>query len=156
MAEVEIKEVPPMTVMCHSFTGPYDQTQHKLAHLMGWLLRAGHPYSSTPFGLYYEDPARVPPDQLRAEVCAPIEEECEPGDDIERKDLPGVTVAAAIHRGPYEEVPQLYQEVFAWMAENGYEYAQGEPTREIFLTMYGEAEDAEEFVTEVQVPLKQD
>ena len=154
MPEVEIKEVPAMTVMSLPFSGPYDQTQDKLATLMSWLLRVGHPYSDTPFGLYYDDPSKVAPDALRAEVCLPIEEECQPEDEIQKKNLPAVTVAAAVHQGPPSGIAQVYKEVFGWIAENGYRYVEGGPTREVFLRVYGEADDPEQFLTEVQVPVE--
>ncbi len=155
MADVQIKEVRPMTALSHSFTGPYEQSPDKLAYLMSWLLRDGHPYSDTPRALFYDDPAKVAPDALRAEVVLPIEEECEGGDDIERKSLPGGLFACAIHEGPYETVRRTYQEIFDWIAESEYAYLDGEPVREIYLTMYGQVDDPEEFVTEVQVPVQE-
>lgn len=153
MAEVQTKDVKAMTVMSLPFTGSYEQTQDKLDELMSWLLRIGHPASGAPMGLYYDDPAKVAAEDLRAEVCVPIEETCEPDEAIRRKQLPAVTVACAIHQGPYHEIPQLYEEIFKWMAENGHTYDGTMPTREVFLKLYGEVTDPSEFVTEVQVPL---
>ncbi|MHC4480564.1 MAG: GyrI-like domain-containing protein [Planctomycetota bacterium] len=154
MAEIQVKEVEPMSVMSLAFTGSYEQTQDKLGTLASWLLRVGHPYSSSPLGLYYDNPAEVAQEELRAEACLPIAEECEAGDDTERKELPGATVAFAVHKGPYSQLRQLYEELFNWIRENGYRYVEGQPTRELFLKMYGEVDDPEEFVTEVQVPVE--
>jgi len=154
VSEVQIKELEPVTVMCLPFTGAYDQTRGKLELVMSWLLRVGHPYSAAPFALYYDDPAKVPAEELRAEVCLPIEEDCEGEDEIVRKDLPAVTVAFAVHTGPNAGVSQVYEQIFQWIGENGYSYVEGEPTREVFLTMYGQVEDPAEFVTEVQVPVQ--
>lgn len=153
MAEIQVKEVEAMTVMSLSFTGPYEQTHEKLDELMSWLLRVGHPHSSLPMALYYDDPAKVAPDELRAEVCLPIEEACEPGDSAERKELPAVTVAFAMHEGPYSGISQLYEEILNWSSENGYGRIEDLPTREIFHKMYGQTDNAEEYVTEVQVPV---
>ncbi|MCK4374518.1 MAG: GyrI-like domain-containing protein [Candidatus Brocadiae bacterium] len=154
MAEIQVKEVEPMTVMSLSFTGPYEQTREKLEGLMSWLLRIGHPYSAPPMGLYYDDPAKVAADALRAEVCLPIEEKCEPADEMERKELPGATVACAVHEGPFGELHQVYQQVFAWAEENGYRYVEGLPTREVFHVLPGQEEDPTHCVTEVQVPVE--
>ncbi len=155
MAEIQVKEVEPMTVMSLAFTGPYDQSSQKMEELMSWLLRVGHPYSAPPMGLYYDNPATAAPDALRAEVCLPIEEECEPGDDIERKEVPGATVACLTKEGTPAEVAALYPDIFAWMAENGYEYAEGEPTREIFVSMFEQVEETETMLVEIQVPVRQ-
>ncbi len=154
MPEIDVKEVPEMTVMSLPFTGSYDQTMERLGHLTGWLLRVGHPYSAPPRALYYEDPSKVAEDELRAEVCLPIEEECEPEAEFERKDLPAVTVVYAVHKGPYNEIPQLYEEIFDWIEENGYSYIEEMPTREVFLKMKGHVEDPADYVTEVQVPVE--
>jgi effector-binding domain-containing protein len=143
-----------MVAMSLPFTGSYDQTMKKLDHLMGWLLRVGHPYSETPRALYYDDPSKVPEDELRAEVCLPIEEECEPRDEFKRIELPAVTVAYATHEGPYSRIPQLYEEIFEWIRENGYRYIEDMPTREVFLKTYGQTDDPEQYVTEVQVPVE--
>lgn len=153
MAEVQIKEVKAMTVMSLPFTGSYNQTQDKLDELMSWLLRVGHPASGAPMGLYYDDPAKVAADDLRGEVCVPIDEPCEPAEEFRRKELPAVKAACASHQGPYHEVSRLYQEIFAWMAENGHKYDGTLPCREVFRKLYGEVKDPAEFITEVQVPL---
>jgi effector-binding domain-containing protein len=154
MLEVQVKEVEAMTVISLSFTGPYDQTQDKLEELMSSLLRAGHPFSQTPLALYYDDPAKVEADKLRAEVCLPIGEEYAPSDEGKRKELPGASVAYAVHQGPYREIPPVYESIFAWIGANGYRYVEGTPTREVFLKIYGEAEDPKDFVTEIQVPVE--
>lgn len=154
MPEVDVKEVPAMEVMSLPFTGSYDQTQDKLDHLFSWLLRVGHPHSSPPLGLYYDEPGKVPEEEQRAEVCMPIEEACEPEAEFERKELPEVTVAYAVHEGPYSGIPEVYEEIFDWIDDNGYEYIEDMPTREVFLTMYGHSDDPQEYVTEVQVPVQ--
>ena len=61
--------------------------------------------------------------------------------------------ACATHQGPYNEVPRLYEEIFAWMAENGQKYDGTTPCREVFRKLQGEVKDPAEFITEVQVPL---
>jgi effector-binding domain-containing protein len=154
MPEVQVKQVAPMTVISLSFTGPYEQTQDKLEALTSSLLRAGHPFSQPPMGLYHDDPSKVAADDLHAEVCLPIGEGYEPAEDAVRKELPGVTVAFALHQGPYSDVPHVYQAIFEWMQANGYRHAEGSPTREVFLKLYGEVSEPKDFLTEVQVPVE--
>lgn len=153
MSEVEVKELDAVEVMSLPFTGPYEQTQDYLDQLMSWLLRVGHPYSARPIGLYYHDPAKTNAEELRAEVCLPIQEACDGFEDVTRKTLPAVTVASVSHTGPYAGLHEVYSEVFDWMAQNGYRPVEGEPTREVFHRMRGQVDDPVEFVTEVQVPV---
>jgi effector-binding domain-containing protein len=154
MAEVQLKTVEPLTVMSMSFTGSYQQTGEKLDELLGWVLRAGHPWSGPPFGIYYDDPEKVPEDKLRAEVCVPMAEECEGDYEVQRKKLVGCEVACAVHQGPYDGLKGVYAEIFDWIGKNGYAYASELGCREVFRKIIGEVDTAEELVTEVQVPVK--
>ena len=154
MAEVQQKTVQPMIVLSIGFTGSYTQTSEKLDGLLGWVLRAGHPYAGPPMGIYYDDPERVPEEGLRAEVAVPIVEQCQPAEDVVRKELPGMEVASAVHVGPYDKAPAVYREIFAWMAENGYDHVVEMGTREIFHKVMGEVDTPDELVTEIQVPIQ--
>jgi len=155
MAEVQTKTIEPRNVMSLAFTGPFDQTGDMLDELIAWVLRAGHPYAGPPMAIYYDDPAKVNPEELRAEVALPIEEVCEGDLRFTRKRLPGCEVAYAVHTGPYSQIKPLYEEIFAWIAENGYRHVEGSGAREIFLTRPGEEGEGDEGpVTEVQVPVE--
>lgn len=154
MAEVELKTVDPQTVMSLSFEGSYAQTTDKLDKLMAWLLRAGHPYSGRPFAVYHDDPAEVAEDELTAEVCLPIAEECEPGADIERKTVEGGDFASIMHEGSYSELDETYDAVFEWLEENGYQMDEDKGTREIFEVLMGEVESEDELLTDVLVPVE--
>ena len=153
MAEIQIKNVPAISVMSLSYTGPYEQTSDRLDDLMAWMLRVGHPYSDFPLGLFYDDPVKVAADALRAEVCLPIQEECEGYEEVERKELPPVTVACMRFTGPYHDLSGVYQEVFAWMGENGYAYDEEAPCREVYVKLLGQVDESSQLVTEVQVPV---
>jgi AraC family transcriptional regulator len=154
MAEIQIKKVPAMDVMSLSFTGPYEQTGDRLDELMSWMLRAGHPYSDRPFGLFYDNPENVAADDLRGEVCLPIEEVCAGYEEVERKHLPAVTVASMVFKGAPENLSGVYEAIFTWAQENGYAPVEAEPCREVYHALYGEVEEPGELVTEVQVPVQ--
>jgi AraC family transcriptional regulator len=153
MAEVETKIVEAQTVASLSFTGPYDQTEDMMDELMGWLMRAGHPYSAPPFAIYYDDPDEVPDEELRAEVCLPLEERVRGDEEVDIKDAPSALMACATHEGPYEDIPDTYEKIFAWIEDNGRTFQEEMGTREVFLKQHGEVETEEELLTEVQVPI---
>lgn len=154
MAEIETKTIEPMAVMSLSFTGSYNQTAEKLDELVAWVLRAGRPYSGPPMAIYYDDPEKVAEADLRAEALVPMGEQCDGGDDIVRKELPGAEVATALHQGAYAGIGAVYKEIFGWIAENGYRYVEEAGTREIFHKVLGEVDAAAEFLTEIQVPIE--
>ena len=153
MAEVELKTIDPQTVMSLAFEGSYSQTTDRLDELMSWLLRVGHPYSDRPFAIYYDDPEEVPEDELRGEVCLPIEEACEPENDFERKTVPGGEFLCYVHEGPYSDLDDAYAEIFGWIEDNDYDFVEEMGTREVFHRMTGEVDSVDELVTEVQVPV---
>jgi len=156
MAEEDIKtkHVEPMSVVCKSFQGPYDQTEDVLDELMGWIMRVGHPFCAPPRAVYYDDPEEVPEDELRAEVCLPVAERVMGDDEVENKQLPETEVAYIMHEGPYDGIPAVYEELFSWIEENDYTFREGLGTREVFHKLYGEVETEEQLVTEVQVPIE--
>ena len=154
MAEVQLKTVKPMTVMSLSFTGPYNQSSDKRDELVAWLLRAGHPYSAPPLCIYYDDPAQVPEDKLRAETCVPVAERCDGDPVVQRKSLPGGQFACITHKGAYNAMRPIYDEIFQWMGANGYQYIQGAGVREMFHKVMGQVNTVDELVTEVQVPVE--
>ena len=154
MAEICTKVVPAQTVMSLPFTGAYEQTGERLDELMAWLLRAGHPHSGCPFCIYHDDPSKVAVEGLRAEVCLPIEEQCEGDYRVSRKSIAGGEFACTVHEGRYGELAKAYQEIFAWMAEHGYSHVEGAGTREVFLRLVGEADSDDLPITEVQVPIQ--
>lgn len=153
MAEVELKTIDPKTVMSLAFEGSYAQTTDRLDELMAWLLRVGHPFSDRPFAIYYDDPVEVPEEDLSAEVCLPIEEACEPAEGVKRKTVPGGEFACVLHEGPYSGLDDAYDEVFNWLEENSYEFAEEMGTREVFHRLSGEVESSDELLTEVQIPI---
>jgi len=154
MADVETKIVESTKVVSLSFTGPYDQTEDMMDELMGWLMRAGHPYCAPPFAIYYDDPDEVPEDDQRAEVCLPIAERVKGDEEVDVKTVQGAKMACAMHEGPYEGIPDTYEKIFAWIEEQGHTFEEELGTREVFLKQHGQVEDEADLVTEVQVPIE--
>jgi DNA gyrase inhibitor GyrI len=155
LADIQPKNIEPMTVVSLSFKGSYSQTREKLESLMSWLLRAGHPYSAPPMGLHYDDPAKVAEDDLRGEVCLAVEEHCEPNEEVELKELPGQEVASLVAE-PDADPASLYPQMWDWMSENGYSYVEGLPTRILyhFAVADSDNESADLVSIEVQVPIE--
>lgn len=68
--------------------------------------------------------------------------------------LPAGPAAQAFHRGRYDDIPAAYEAVFAWIHEHGLHRAG--PPRELYLTGPDTATSADDYLTEVVVPLRQD
>ena len=154
MSEVQTKTVETISVISLPFKGSYGQTGDRLDQLMSTAMRAGYPYSAPPMCIYYDDPAKVAEEELRAEVCLPMEEAYEGEGDIVRKTLRGTEVAYTMYEGEREGVVAVYQELFEWLCENGYRYREEQGCREIFHRLYGQVESPQECLSEVQVPVE--
>ncbi|WP_406601616.1 GyrI-like domain-containing protein [Lentzea miocenica] len=68
--------------------------------------------------------------------------------------LPSGPVAQTFHRGSYDTIPAAYEAVFAWIREHGLH--QAGPPRELYLTGPDTATSADDYLTEVVVPLRRD
>ncbi len=154
MTEPELKEIGPIAAITDSFTGPYNQTGAVIDEVIAWLLQTGHPYSGPPFAIYYDDPEKVDEKDLRAEVCLPVEENLEHTGKFERKHIEGGSFVAFPHQGPYDGIPEVYEKIFDWIEENGYEFLKEDGTREVFHKVMGEVESSDELLTEILVPVK--
>ena len=71
---------------------------------------------------------------------------------VKFKTLPAVKVASCVVYGGYEQMPEVYGAVIAWVKENGYE-----PDGAMFNIYHvspHETQDPDEFITEVCYPVK--
>ncbi len=153
MAEVIVKEIETIDVMSMAFTGPYEQAPERLHDLMAWLLRVGHPYSGAPVALFFDNPAEVPAEELRAEICLPIAEDCDGFEGIVRKELPGGPMACLRAEGIVGDWNALYAELFQWISENGHTMTEGRPCREVYVRCPGVHDDPSVAITEIHIPI---
>jgi AraC family transcriptional regulator len=74
-----------------------------------------------------------------------------PGDGIEALAIPAGRAVVAVHRGPYDSLPESYQQIEKWMREQGLTAA-GAPW-ESYLTDPGERPDPATWETEIVQPV---
>lgn len=103
-----------------------------------------------PFALFFDDPGRVPVDELRARVCLPVNERPGRLGELQYDILPRAMVVYARVPGAYPEVPRSYPALFSYLHELG--WSQGGPVRELYLVNPLDVSAHSELVTEVQIP----
>ena len=87
------------------------------------------------------------------EAAIPVMEDFDLPEPIEIRELPGEdAMASLVHKGPYETINEAYSALMTWCQSNGYELAG--PNREVYLTSPGDTKDPEEYVTELQQPVR--
>ena len=73
-------------------------------------------------------------------------------DSIKFEKLRPVEAACIYHKGSYEKLSDAYGYILKWIDENGYEIA--EPIRERYIDGMWNKEDVNEWLTEIQVPIR--
>jgi AraC family transcriptional regulator len=75
-----------------------------------------------------------------------------PGDGIETLTIPACRAAVAVHRGPYDGLPDSYQQIEKWLRDEGLSAAG--PPWETYLTDPGERPDPATWETEIVQPVR--
>ncbi len=145
------REVPAATVASISEQGPYGEMGNVTGELYGWLSSKGIEPVGLPFGIYYDDPNEVAPQDLRYKVCIPISQDIEGDERVTIETIPAITAATIIHKGPYSEVGSAWGKLATWVENKGYQF---EGTgREVYLND-PESTPEDELLTEIQIPIK--
>jgi effector-binding domain-containing protein len=100
-----------------------------------------------PFALFFDDPRRVPLDELRARACIPVTGLPERLGTLRYDVLPRAMVVYGRVQGQSASVPLAYPMLFDYLRRLGWQ--QAGPVREVYL---GKALHESEPVTEIQIP----
>lgn len=88
------------------------------------------------------------------EVAEPVVKRFEGNGKVKVYELARVNkMACLIHQGPFKTIPDTYIALSKWVKENGYEV--NGPAREIYHKGDWVTDNPEEYVTEIQFPLKE-
>jgi AraC family transcriptional regulator len=113
---------------------------------------AGTNFTGEVVGIYYDDPASVPADELRSQVGIVVPEGTVADSGYQVQEIPGQKVVYAILKGPYPEIAKEYPYMIRWIVEQGYHVAG--PVMELYLEA-GPDVPPEQLVTEVRIPIKE-
>jgi len=147
--EILTKSTEKMTICYLEHTGPYDQVGALFGQLGEYAAKKG--FAGEMVGIYYDDPATVPAEDLKSEIGVVVPEGFMPDSGYGVQDIPARKVVYAILKGPYAEIAKEYPYIMKWMEEKGYK--QSGPVTEIYLEV-GPDVPPEQLVTEVQFPIE--
>ncbi|MEO0079563.1 MAG: GyrI-like domain-containing protein [candidate division WOR-3 bacterium] len=120
-----VEKLDAMSYAAINSMGPYDGVGEAMKRLMSWTGTAKVQPSGAPFGLFYDDPAKVKPESLRWSVCVPVPDGTKPDKKagVEIKRLEPSEIAVTVHVGPSAGAGPTYAELAKWIAEQNLEVA---------------------------------
>jgi len=103
-------------------------------------------------GLSYDDPKVTPADEIRYDACLVTEAEITGEGEVGIQEIPGGKYATYLHKGPYSNLAQTYQEIYGtWLPQSGQE-PKHSPSIEVYHNSPEETQE-QDLLTEIQIPL---
>lgn len=115
--------------------------------IMAYLTGLGEMPAGTPFTAYYN----MDMENLDVEMGFPVTKPLPGKDAIEAGVIPPGKIAACMYKGAYSGMEQTYNELFKWIADNGYE--QTGVYYEYYFNSPAEVTE-EELLTRIVIPVK--
>ncbi len=145
-------KVTPFAYVCIPHQGPYSAVQDVIAALMAASQSQNIHPAGLMFGVYYNSPMEVKPEELVWEVGFPVTAQAVPEAPLVKKVWEYKEVARAIHVGPYDKVGDTIMKLGEWFVSQGYK--PDGPVFERYLDMNPNQTDPAKLRTEVWVPIK--
>jgi AraC family transcriptional regulator len=152
--KVAIKHIEPMRVAFMRHVGPYDQVGATWDKLMTFLGKEGLLGGECLFlGVCHDDPGVTPPEKLRYDACATVDERFTPAGDVGAQTIPGGDYAVMTHLGPYNKLGESYQALFGrWLPRSGRQL-RSDSCFEVYFNS-PENTEPEDLITDIYVPLE--
>lgn len=152
--DVILKELPAVIVASMRRVIPSYDAFNEIYPEMGAIMQKDNVRCAVPeycFTLYHDGEYKEK--DIDVEICQAVVAPAPDSEKVKYKRIEGVPVAACIiHKGPYNTIGMSYSAVNRWIEENGYEIV-GQP-RESYLDGIWNKENPEEWLTEIQVPVR--
>jgi AraC family transcriptional regulator len=119
--DITIRTLEPLRVAFVRHLGPYQECGGAWQALMAWAGQRGLlTKDAVCLGVGHDDPAVTEPARIRYDACIVVPDATPVAGGIGIQILPGGEHAVALHRGPYELLPAVYQEVIGrWIPSHG-------------------------------------
>ena len=155
MDEVTLRNIPAQRVLGIHRKGEFNLITPMMLVIFNYLEDNKIDITAPPIFLWHEkslneaerEDARGTAD---IEVVVPVAERVEDAGEIKCYKLPGATMAAILHRGPYDECRETYERLFAWLDEHSMPVIG--PIREVYLNDPSEI-PREDLLTQIYAPV---
>lgn len=142
----EIKHFPKTHVAYVTEMGQMGEAVKRgFDRLFAWLGAQNIQPLGPSIGIYYDDPAKVPAEKLRSELCVPVSGDVQASAPVQIKDIGDMQVATLVYQGE-QNIMTAYNQVYDWLHAEGYRDS-GAPME----TYY--SRPGEELRAEIAVPI---
>jgi effector-binding domain-containing protein len=148
--EIDLKKTEEQQVSYIFYTGPVEDMGELIGEIVDWMMAQNVEMSGPPYSAYYTSPAEVAPEDMQYEMGVPFTGDAIESGKVKIKNLPAQNVLSAIHKGPYQEVGQVYEVLMSRVIGEGYQMI-GAPM-EIYFNSPMEVPESE-LLTEIQFPV---
>ncbi len=149
--DISVKTVGATKCVFIAGQGNYSEIGPTFGKLFEWLIENDVRPIGPPFGIYYDNPEEVPPEECRYDICVPVGAEVEGDSLVQVKEIQEMEVASLMYKGPYDKVSASWEKLYGWIYRNKYEPAG--PGMEIYLNSPDEVPE-DSLLIEIQVPVK--
>ena len=143
---LNIKEVPEQKILVVEYTG-----EGHIAPYFGYLV-AYYNREETPFEVIFPQMS-IEMSQTEQWIAIAYEGEAEESEEVKTRVLPAVSVAAMIHKGGYQTIPETVQKAYNELLESGYIPDSGSPLRLLYWNSPDDTH-AKQLITEIQIPIR--
>jgi effector-binding domain-containing protein len=148
--EIEVKNIDETQVAYVPAKGSYEQLPELFGEVVGYVMKEGLQITEPPYGIFFNSPMEVPPQELQFEIGIPFIGEADGEGRVKIKKVPAHQVASTVYKGPYGQAAQVYQALIEYTTMNGYQIVG--PVKEIYLNSPMEVSE-DELLTEVRFPV---
>lgn len=148
--EVVIKQVEPLTVATVRDIMPsYKEVGPLYQELFETIGRNGIAPTGPSMGIYYDDDYKESDVDVAAAV--PVAGGSLDSERVVIEELPAITAASVVRRGPWDDFSPAYQALMQWIQANDYRVVGY--NREIYLQGPESGVSPEEYIVEIQFPI---
>ena len=152
MLEVKKKQLEAETVIALQHSGAYSEIGDTYRQIFQWAQSKKIRPTGRPCTVFLSPPNELDPHSGLFEVCVPVAPGTAGDAKVGVKQLPAMTVAYAVVKGPYDKISAHYSEFLAWLTAEGLEVAG--PPREIYVKGPQSNVPSAEYLTEIQFPVR--
>jgi AraC family transcriptional regulator len=152
--DVRIVDFPETRVAALELKGPPDVQHERASAFVAWRLANGAtPDRHRTYGIHYNDPRRVAPEEYRVDLCLSVDREIPPNPQgLVNKSIPGGRCAVARHLGSRENVAAAAYLWEVWLPQSG-ETLRDFPIFFHYVNVGPQVQDERDMITDVYLPL---